>query len=619
MRIRELASSSPTKTSTSRSILFFFIFSLQVYQFVVQSDPISPTNSSQEQQQQHDVREQSPTEFSPSSSSSSPAPSKLPVTINYECPANCECTYNSVTKRLDVIYGQGDGGSNIAITKGIRQLFFKRVTLKRSTLPSVLPQIGKDVLKIVEVQDALLDPTPFFKSDIFHHSQDSLQRVEIRNAVFSSNEAPSSSGHYYDSAFPYLTRLRALDSLIICDSSPPLANLVLRSLPPSVNHIILTNSSVSELYPEHFGQLRFLQSLNLSSNEIRSIPATLTSNLGQLTVLDLSRNRIEHLQEEVFHGLDRLKKLDLSRNRIRYVDTEVFNPLKEIQEVDLSFNNVIQFFEPYFQRNPNLRILNMKRTWTAKTFTDSETGPRSRMEMERLINTLQSIESLDLSDNDMLIIPETLTHMSLDRVYLGGNRWRCSCDDRWFLYWLETTRVSLEPNSPLLCHNGTDEVPLNQYLGNLNCKNSNIYSKIPSKYYTHMGLSPLLSCHRQEGTWPIISWLTPQKRTLGYVRSSSSYSASASSWSSLNDERNRLRVLENGTLLVSNFTKTDFGLYICVAQYKDLNITHYVHVGVDTSIFSDVRLMSVVWGCAVSFAFVLLVITANIIKALLKK
>ncbi|CAG7717187.1 unnamed protein product [Allacma fusca] len=523
------------------------------------------------------------------------------------------------------------------VTHGIRHLVLRRMTLgSHYSLPSILQfPLRENILNILELHDVTLEPISFFNSHLFRSSRNSLQRLDM-NHIRVEPTAPSRDLIENQRSLVHFERLRELDNLTVsdCRGSPYLSQLLLQSLPGVVKHINIRNSSVSELSPQHFSHLRSLRSLDLSQNHLKTIPPTLTENLSELSFLDVSFNSIEHLQEQVFLGLTSLQILNISHNQIRYVDTDVFNPITSVRTIDLSYNDVIQFFEPYFESNSQLTTLRMRSTWTSNTFTNADTSARSRMEMERLLNTLLSVKFLDLRDNEMLVIPETLAHIpTLVEVALQGNRWTCTCQDRWFTHWLATMKVELfasyrnsnrnnNANAPtnvshqLWCHSGSStKFPLQEYLPNLVCSDPNIYNRNPSKYYTHMGLNTMLRCHHQLPNGPTITWITPSKQTL---RSNSGTTPPSSS--ATTDDKSAIRhvkVLEDGNLLITNVNKGDFGLYVCIAQYNNLNITHYIHVGVDTSIFSDVRIMSFIIGWATSFAFLLVVIIYHMVRSLL--
>jgi len=586
--------------------------------------------------------------------------------LKYVCLPNCECKYEKLTLTLAIecnkkgleiqdslVYKaieEDSSDNNNKSSKinrsqtthvnnlidlnngggGVRTLKLKNVTLDdlSSTSSKVIPRLTQNTLISLELEDVTVDPFYFFNSHLLRESKGSLRTLSIKNSKLDSSIDPARDilARDYRHVLKAFASLQNFDSLIICDSSPHLAQLLLQALPPGPSHIDVLNSSLSEIYYYSFSHLHSLQSLNFSRNLLQIIPNGLFDTLSRLESLDASHNKITHLQEDIFGGLQSLKKLNLSHNAIEYVDAEVFTFLRDLQEIDLSYNEVIQFFEPYFKHNGKLRAVYMTSTWVPRTFIDEATSYRSYKEMEGLINTLQSAEILDLRDNEMNIIPETLSHApKLSHVYLQGNPWECNCDDRWLLHWIATTNVSLldgrrrqsSPNEDLLlCHTKPHgrQRPFLAYLEELNrhCNNSNIVARTPFKYHAIMGQDKVLNCHpTTRQPWPKITWITPSKSQL------TTTTVDEGNNKNLTREQKNLLLQPNGALHVDSVTGADYGLYLCIATYDDVNITHYVHVGMDVSIFESVRIMSIFAGLISSFGFLLLVLLAQLIRWLL--
>jgi Leucine-rich repeat (LRR) protein len=662
------------------------IFILLITLVLLQPHAVTPENrdltfNSNDNNKLLTSQEHQPTESSliqlthePSADNSNPTITSLSSQgrKKYACLRKCECSYDSTSLRLEItcsgestflVHGKKKNNEDSAmkiidISPGIRTLVLRNLTLdlesSRRLIPSATPI---DSLEALELVDVTIDPFHILTkaSSLLQNSRDSLRQLSIRRGTLPP-DFPSELVilmDYRDTLNTFAS-LRKLDSLVICDSQPPLAQLILQALPP-VSHIRVLNSSLEDLFYLSFSQLgSSLLSLNLSNNHLHSIPTGLLDTLSSLQTLDVSHNRIMHLQEDVFSGLTSIRDLDLSHNVIEYVDAEVFTPLKDLYSINLSHNEVIQFFKPYFQHNGKLNSLLMANTWIARTFLDEATADRSFKEMEGLINTLRSVKVLDLSDNQMRIIPETLSHApKLERLNLWGNPWECNCDDRWVLEWISTTNVSLEGASSrgsindtttanlseagddksVLCHkpNG-NQFHLLPYLQELSghCNSSNIIARTPFKFYAVMGKDAVLSCHVSQQEWPKVRWITPSKN---HISANNTDDEDGGGYNSneqddkvisteedllrLQPHRNRQTVKPNGTLIIDSVTGADYGLYLCIASYQDINITHYVHLGVDVSIFQEVRITSIIVGLIFSFGFLFLVLLGQFIKYLL--
>ena len=99
--------------------------------------------------------------------------------------------------------------------------------------------------------------------------------------------------------------------------------------PNSVTSLGLTNCGLTEPNSNHVTSL--LTQLDLSHNNIHSIPLGIFSNASSLTVLNLSFNNITDLNPEIFSPLsDTLTSLDLRNNSLCPLTTATFNSLHSI-------------------------------------------------------------------------------------------------------------------------------------------------------------------------------------------------------------------------------------------------------------------------------------------------
>ncbi|XP_076578835.1 leucine-rich repeat-containing G-protein coupled receptor 5-like [Chaetodon auriga] len=114
--------------------------------------------------------------------------------------------------------------------------------------------------------------------------------------------------------FPDLTGTKSLESLTITGAR-------IKSLP----------SSVCE-------QLQNLQLLDLSYNQIQTLPSF--SGCESIQKIDLHHNEIEELEENTFHGLMSLRSLDLSWNRLSSMKPNSFSALPALTKLDLSSNQL---------------------------------------------------------------------------------------------------------------------------------------------------------------------------------------------------------------------------------------------------------------------------------------
>lgn len=527
-----------------------------------------------------------------------------------ECLPTCECNYAESSQTLEINCinqlwpGRGQLAARVNLTASVRTLVLKNIVLHNAeALHQSIPiPLKSNTVVNLELRNVTLHPIVFLNSAWFTNQKSSLRNLSFYQVSSTAKETIEARS-YRDDVVPYAS-LEVLESLTICDSSQYLSQVALQAV-PKVANIKVVNSSLQEIFYYSFSHLEDLKTLNLSHNKFQTLSTGLLSNLRHLQSLDLSNNRLRHIQEDLFSGLASLRKLDLRKNHIEYVDAEVFTQLRDLREIDMSDNEVIQFFEPYFKHNMLLRYINMSNAWVRDTFVN-ENAARAYREMEGLITTLQAAEVLDLSHNQMTVIPETLSHVpSLKEVYLNDNPWSCSCKDRWLLGWLTTSNANIKKRQAF-CHEKTERYPIAEFLGFVsNCK---VLAKYPFKYYAAMGDEKTMGCHPTASLNLTVTWITPSKDII--TRGSDS-GGNESQHSFDND----------GGLVIHNVRAGDYGLYLCIATYKELNlnITHYVHLGMDVSNFEDVKLMSIVCGLITSFGFLFIVLLAQFIKWILIK
>ncbi|XP_015208975.2 leucine-rich repeat-containing protein 15-like [Lepisosteus oculatus] len=102
--------------------------------------------------------------------------------------------------------------------------------------------------------------------------------------------------------------------------------------------------------------------INLAKNQLKTLPDGTFAKLQSLTYLDLSDNSML-LHNNIFEGLARLNTLILSGNRLTTIPSQLFDPTPKLQILDLS-NNALTHLPTrllYHQHNLSDLILNNNR------------------------------------------------------------------------------------------------------------------------------------------------------------------------------------------------------------------------------------------------------------------
>ncbi|KAF2878694.1 hypothetical protein ILUMI_27473 [Ignelater luminosus] len=137
----------------------------------------------------------------------------------------------------------------------------------------------------------------------------------------------------------------------------------------------LSGNELASLPHGIFGNLTDLKLLYLRSNNITSITSNAFKDLVQLNLLELSCNNLEYIDENAFHNLENLKSISLSENKLRDLPEDLFRNCKSISEIIM-------------YRNPGLILPN------------------------GLFSNLSELENIKLNECDIINLPNQLFHGS---------------------------------------------------------------------------------------------------------------------------------------------------------------------------------------------------------------
>jgi Leucine-rich repeat (LRR) protein len=109
----------------------------------------------------------------------------------------------------------------------------------------------------------------------------------------------------------------------------------------SLHTLNLRNTSLTEIEPRAFSQLKRLSVIHLNNNQLASLDYRIFTNLTELTFIDLSSNRLVSLPDDrLFASQAKLEILLLHNNRLTTLDVSVVKPLLSLNEFDLSRNSL---------------------------------------------------------------------------------------------------------------------------------------------------------------------------------------------------------------------------------------------------------------------------------------
>uniref|UniRef100_A0A4W5K5Y4 TLR4 interactor with leucine rich repeats n=1 Tax=Hucho hucho TaxID=62062 RepID=A0A4W5K5Y4_9TELE len=109
-----------------------------------------------------------------------------------------------------------------------------------------------------------------------------------------------------------------------------------------------------------FSQLRSLNTLLLSENEIQHVGNHVFQNLKKLYKLSLSNNNIYHLESESLKGLSSLTEFLIDGNELENLPAGLLDPLERVEELDFSCNQISTVDPSAFEQLKHLSVLKLK-------------------------------------------------------------------------------------------------------------------------------------------------------------------------------------------------------------------------------------------------------------------
>ncbi|XP_029330888.1 leucine-rich repeat-containing protein 40 isoform X2 [Mus caroli] len=155
--------------------------------------------------------------------------------------------------------------------------------------------------------------------------------------------------------------------------------------------------------PADFALLSSLLRLNLSSNQLKDLPAEI-SRMKRLKHLDCDANLLETVPPDV-GSMESLELLYLRRNKLCVLPE--FPSCRQLKELHLAENQIEKLGAEHLEHLQAILVLDLR-------------GNKLRSVPEEMA-LLQSLERLDLSNNDISSLPCSLGNLHLKFLALEGN------------------------------------------------------------------------------------------------------------------------------------------------------------------------------------------------------
>lgn len=158
-----------------------------------------------------------------------------------------------------------------------------------------------------------------------------------------------------------------------------------------------------EIFNNTLDHLKELQILDLSNNNLRSLPDASLCPLINLQVLNLTRNRIRAADNmgfagKICQGASELHTLDASYNELRSIpENWGISKLRRLQQLYLQHNNITELSHDSLEGLSSLRVLNLSYNHI-ETFSDS------------LFHGSKELREVHLQHNELYELPPGLFH-----------------------------------------------------------------------------------------------------------------------------------------------------------------------------------------------------------------
>ncbi|WP_367391863.1 leucine-rich repeat domain-containing protein [Lewinella sp. LCG006] len=192
--------------------------------------------------------------------------------------------------------------------------------------------------------------------------------------------------------------------------------------PHEIRHLVLSGQALERIPPKVWKKLPNLESLDLSHNRIKKLPAGL-AELSKLRSLQLSFNRITQVDEDFFALFPLLKHLDFRNNRLRQLQLISLS----LESLDLS-ENKLKGLSPLQLHCPELLHLDL----ASNKLEEFRVGAENLSHLQYLnlgFNRLQKLPALPVSlyalvvnNNRLTSLPANLSELKrLQRLEVSYN------------------------------------------------------------------------------------------------------------------------------------------------------------------------------------------------------
>ncbi|XP_034424609.1 immunoglobulin superfamily containing leucine-rich repeat protein 2-like [Hippoglossus hippoglossus] len=295
----------------------------------------------------------------------------------------------------------------------------------------------------------------------------------------------------------------------------------------------------------------FNKNAECSYKDFTEVPGGFPSNVIRLS---LTANKISLIPLGSFDNVIQVTSLWLAHNRIVSIEQGTLAPLVHLRNFDINHNKIVDFPWEDLQNLTGLHLLRMDHNEMTHL-------PRNAF------SNLKDLRSLRLDNNRFTTIAEGTFDglVFLSHLQINNNLFACTCSLDWLRAWISTTTISVLEQNSIVCE--SPEKLKGEVIGKFpesKCKSPNVTIRTNIHKSTAEGRTLVLTCEFIGNPKPLVLWNIRSRSLKQEVVLSFTEDDSAES-EDFALSHHRLKVFNNGTLIIPHLRREDSGNYSCSA------------------------------------------------------
>lgn len=369
--------------------------------------------------------------------------------------------------------------------------------------------------------------------------------------------------------------------------------------------------------------LRELEYLDLSKNNIFQLSDNTFKNCLRLKYVDLSYNKLSILPDKLLIHTQYLETVKLENNIFSSIPENLFGITNSVKNLSLGNPNFSVVTENALLHLKNLESLSIENS-RIENINKNSFGEHTYLKHILLSNNKQSL----VIDNDVIksapnieiiglnncsrikfLPPSIVSLENLKQLQMFETQVEPNCDNGWFSQWFNKTDNVIGYESIL---------QFNEILNQLECP-AKIYH-ISESVTLQLTKKRTINCMAYGNPQPAITWLVPGGITFHENKEADtniSRHPSAHDWDLKQITTQLLLTDKNGSLHILRMLRAHIGNYTCYVSNKLGNDSKTIEVHLDSRVFFNIKINALILGITSALGFLMLTILCCSFKLLL--